>query len=245
MLLEPRHQRSERTRTLLLKYYGVLLSSLGSQGWWPAKTRLEVILGAILTQNTSWQNVELAIARLRRNGLLKLSTLRKASRSELESCIHPSGFFRQKALTIQNFLTWLERTCVGSLPVMFARPAAQLRRELLEVRGLGPETVDAILLYAGQQAFFVADSYTRRVLARHALVPQKAGYSDVQAFLHRNLPPDEALFNEYHALLVYVGKSWCRKAAPRCEECPLKGFLPAYQDARGAARISDLEIHEH
>src|SRR5215470_14853216 len=139
MSLKPEGQDPEPTRTLLAPYYDTLLSTLGPQGWWPAKTRLEVILGAILTQNTSWKNVELAVARLRRAGLLKLSSLEKASRSELECCVRPSGFFRQKALTIQNFLTWLDRNCSGSLAVMFARPAAELRRALLQVDGLGPE----------------------------------------------------------------------------------------------------------
>jgi endonuclease-3 related protein len=244
MPFEAVRQSAERAGALLARYYHTLLSRLGPQGWWPAKTPFEVILGAILTQNTSWKNVELAMARLRDNGLLRLSRLKKASRSELEWCVHPSGFFRQKASTIQNFLAWLDGTCAGSLPVVFARPPAQLRRELLQIRGLGPETADAILLYAGRKPFFVADAYTRRVLTRHQLVPDKASYSKVQDFLHRNLPADEVLFNEYHALLVDVGKSWCRKAEPRCEECPLKEFLPAYEFASDAPRLSNFEIHE-
>jgi endonuclease III related protein len=244
MPFEAVRQPAERAETLLARYYHTLLSRLGPQGWWPARTRFEVILGAILTQNTSWKNVELAMARLRNSGLLRLSRLKKASRSELEWCVHPSGFFRQKASTIQNFLAWLDGTCAGSLPAMFTRPPAQLRRELLQIRGLGPETADAILLYAGRKAFFVADAYTRRVLARHQLVPDKASYSRVQEFLHQNLPADEALFNEYHALLVDVGKSWCRKAEPRCEECPLKEFLPAHELASAAPRVSNIEIHE-
>jgi endonuclease-3 related protein len=211
---------------LLRRYYEQLLTSLGPQGWWPARTRFEVILGAILTQNTSWRNVELAIRQLRKNGLLNLRRLRKAGRAEIESCIRSSGFFRQKALTIHNFVSWLERSYGGSLRAMFARPAAELRQELLNLRGLGPETADAILLYAGRQPFFVADAYTRRILARHELGPDVASYAQAQEFLHRHLPPDQALFNELHALFVEVGKRWCKPETPRCQECPLEQFLP-------------------
>jgi endonuclease-3 related protein len=244
MPFEPAHQPAERAGALLARYYHTLLSRLGPQGWWPARTRFEVILGAILTQNTSWKNVELTMARLRHTGLLRLSRLKEASRSELEWCVHPSGFFRQKVSTIRNLLAWLDGTCAGSLSVMFARPLAQLRCDLLQIRGLGPETVDAILLYAGRKPFFVADAYTRRVLARHQLVPDRASYSKVQEFLHQSLPPDAGLFKEYHALLVEVGKSWCRKAEPRCEECPLREFLPAREVASDAPRVSNSEIHE-
>lgn len=209
-------------------YYARMLARLGSQGWWPARTRLEVILGAILTQNTAWQNAALALKRLRSAGLLKLAALRRASRAEIESAVRPAGFYRQKARTIRNFLDWLERACRGSLARMFTRPAAELRGELVEIIGLGPETADAILLYAGRQPFFVADAYTRRILARHELVPAGAGYSAVQEFLHSHLPLDQALFNEYHALLVEVGKRYCLRQAPRCNACPLEEFLPGH-----------------
>ncbi len=214
---------------LLRRYYANLLQRLGPQGWWPAQTRLEVIVGAILTQNTSWQNADLALKRLRKAGLLSLAKLRNVPRAGLESCIRPAGFFRQKALTIRNFLNWLARAYHGSLTALFARPPAEVRQELLELRGLGPETVDAILLYAGRQPVFVADAYTRRVLARHGLVLPTANYSSVQQFLHRHLPADQALFNEYHALLVEVGKRYCKRETAHCEGCPLAEFLPGEQ----------------
>ncbi len=213
----------------LEQYYSSMLRELGRQGWWPARTRLEVILGAILTQNTAWRNAALALKRLREAGLFTLARLRQASQTELESRIRPAGFFRQKARSIRNFLAWLDSAHGGSLTRLFTTQATHLRRELLELRGLGPETADAILLYAGRQPFFVADAYTRRILARHDLVPSGASYSAVQRFLHQHLPADPDLFNEYHALLVEVGKRYCRRQVPRCDACPLKEFLPKQQ----------------
>ncbi|MBZ5562767.1 MAG: endonuclease III domain-containing protein [Acidobacteriia bacterium] len=219
----PSHFRPSPT---LRRYYAALLARFGPQGWWPARTRLEVILGAILTQNTAWSNAARAIARLRRAGLLNLRKLRGASQADLEICIRPAGFYRQKAAAIRSFLEWLDRTCGGSLHKAFLRPPELLRKELLGLRGLGPETADAILLYAGGKPFFVADAYTRRVLARHAMVSPRAGYAAVQEFVHRSLPPDPEMFNEFHALLVEVGKRCCRRRQALCGECPLKGFLP-------------------
>jgi endonuclease-3 related protein len=207
-----------------------LVGRLGPQGWWPARTRLEVILGAILTQNTSWKNVQLAIRRLGNAGLLSLAALASGTRSEIEAAIRPAGFYRQKAQTIQTFMAWLGRSYQGSLNALFARPPEELRQELLAVRGFGPETVDAILLYAGRQPFFVADAYTRRILSRHGWVSEDAGYREVQEFLHRHLPPDQGMFNEFHALLVETGKRHCKRQAPCCEGCPLEEFLRPQRD---------------
>ncbi|HLY63764.1 MAG TPA: endonuclease III domain-containing protein [Terriglobia bacterium] len=209
----------------LLAFYDKMLSEFGPQGWWPARSRLEVIVGSILVQNTAWQNAALALKHLRARGLLSLTRLRKASRTEIEICVRPAGFFRQKAGTIRNFLDWLEVACQGSLGKMFELQPEEARQRLLGIKGLGPETVDAILLYAGGHPFFVADSYTRRVLARHKIVGGKANYDQVQRFLHRHLPPDPDLFNEYHALLVEVGKRHCKRPSPECLDCPLEGFL--------------------
>ena len=210
---------------VLIRYFEKLLHSLGPQGWWPARTRIEIILGAILVQNTAWQNAALAIAKLKENNLLTLAKLMRASITELETSITSAGFYRQKARTISNFLAWLETSCRGSMRVMFARPADELRSQLLKIKGFGPETVDAILLYAGGHPYFVADAYTRRILARHGLVSAKSGYADVQEFLRHHLPPDPALFNEYHALLVEVAKRYCKRQAALCERCPLEEFL--------------------
>jgi len=210
----------------LNRYYAKLRRRLGPQGWWPARTRLEVILGAILTQHTAWHNAALALVRLRRAGLLSIGKLGRASPPRLEVAIRPAGFFRQKARAIRGFLKWLDAAHRGSLRSMFRTPPEQLRQELLELKGLGPETADAILLYAGGQPFFVADAYTRRVLARHGHIVKDAGYTHAQQFLHQHLGRDPALFNEYHALLVEVGKRYCRPQAPRCDTCPLQEFLP-------------------
>ncbi len=224
VLRAARAQTAEPAKTLR-RYYATLLQKLGPQGWWPARTRLEVILGAILTQNTAWYNAALALRKLRNAGLLSLARLGEASWTELASCIRSAGFYRQKARTIRNFLQHLNGPYGGSLTSLFATPPGELRRQLLEVKGLGSETVDAILLYAGRKVFFVADAYTRRILARHELVPPNAGYSVVQQFLHQHLPADQALFNEFHALLVDVGKRHCKRQVPHCNGCPLEPFL--------------------
>jgi endonuclease-3 related protein len=229
---------------LLSEYYESLLDHLGPQGWWPARTRLEMILGAILVQNTSWRNAAMAIRQLREAGLLRLDKLKQASRRELEVSIRKAGFYRQKAAAIRNFLIGLESRFDGSLAKLFAGPPDQVRRDLLKIKGLGPETVDAILLYAGRQPFFVADAYTRRILARHGLVSARAGYSEVQRFLQRHLPPDQALFSEFHALLVEIGKRFCRRQEAHCEPCPLRRYLPQYGEALDLLSAPSVPVGE-
>jgi endonuclease-3 related protein len=211
---------------VLLQYYSTLLHSLGPQRWWPARTRLEVIVGAILTQNTNWRNAELALEGLRKARRLTWRGLRQASVDDIEKCIRPAGFYRQKARTIRNFVEWLKRAYGGSLNVLFAQPPTALRQQLLALKGLGPETADAIIVYAGKLPSFVADAYTRRILSRHALLPTIASYAVTQEFLHDHLPSDPALFNEFHALLVEVGKRHCKRQAPECTGCPLESYLP-------------------
>lgn len=210
----------------LRQLYLTLLESFGPQGWWPARTRLEIILGAILTQNTTWRNATLALKNLRKAGLLTWRALRQASLKELESCVRPAGFYRQKARTIHDFADWLERTLGSSLDSLFSMKSARGRQQLLSLQGIGPETADAILLYAGRHPLFVADAYTRRVLSRHQLLAATADYKSAQQFLHDHLPADEAMFNEFHALMVEVAKRYCRRQVARCEECPLRRFLP-------------------
>jgi len=211
---------------LLSRYYLALQGRFGPQQWWPARSRLEVILGAILTQNTAWHNATLALRNLRQSGLLSWRGLRRAGLPTLEACVRPAGFYRQKARTIRDFVDWLDRQHAGSLRRLLSLPAEELRRQLLNLRGLGPETVDAILLYAAQRPLFVADAYTRRVLVRHGLLSAAAGYHETQEFLHAHLPRDARLFNEFHALLVEVGKKHCKPQCPRCVGCPLEEFLP-------------------
>jgi len=210
---------------ILGRFYGALLESFGPQGWWPARTRWEVICGAILTQNTTWRNATLALKNLRKAGLLSGRSLRQTPLRELEQMIRPAGFYRQKAAALHSFAQWIEKAHAGSLDSLFSQGAARAREQLLAQKGIGPETADAILLYSGRQPVFVADAYTRRILKRHQLVPSQADYTAAQLFLHQHLPADETLFNEFHALLVEVAKRHCHRKVAHCEECPLGKFL--------------------
>lgn len=205
----------------LRRYYRRLHRHFGPQHWWPARTRFEVILGALLTQNTNWANVERALGNLRRAGLLSPAKLSHLPAARLAHLLRPSGYFRQKTRTVRRFLLHLERRYAGSLARLFHRPTAALREELLSLPSIGEETADSILLYAGDRPLFVIDAYTRRVLARHALVDHQAPYRELQGFLHRHLPRNPGLFNEYHALLVAVGKKYCHREDPDCPHCPL------------------------
>jgi endonuclease-3 related protein len=224
-------------REMLRRFYATLLESFGPQGWWPARTRWEVICGAILTQNTTWRNATLALKNLRKAGLLNGRSLRQISLPELEQLIRPAGFYRQKAKTLHGFVRWIEQAHGGSLDSLFSLGAARARAQLLALQGIGPETADAILLYSGRHPVFVADAYTRRVLSRHELLPPTADYGSAQQFLHQHLPQDETLFNEFHALLVEAAKRFCHRNVAHCEECPLGIFLP--QKALELAAISD------
>jgi len=211
---------------VLREFYEEMSAALGPMKWWPAKLPFEVIVGAILTQNTAWTNVKLALANLRRGHLLTPRAMARVPQAKLARLIRPSGYYRQKAKKLKAFLEFLEGEYGGSLKRMFATPTVELREELLAVHGIGPETADSILLYAGSHPIFVVDTYTRRLLARHSVVSAEAKYDEVQQLFMRHLPSDQSHFNEYHALIVNVGKKWCRARAPRCGECPLGKFLP-------------------
>lgn len=219
---------TRRTRTAaaardLPRMFDALLAAWGPQHWWPGDTPLEVIVGAILTQNTNWKNVERAIARLRANGMLDWRRLHAATTDELAEMIRPAGTYRVKARRLKAFVEFLFARFGGRLENMKRVAMPELRRQLLEVPGIGPETADAILLYALGRPVFVVDAYTRRVLLRHRLIDASARYDDIQRVFESALPRDVALFNEYHALLVEVGKHHCRSTA-RCAGCPLEGF---------------------
>jgi endonuclease-3 related protein len=243
-------------------YYNTLFEAWGAQHWWPAQTRLEVIVGAYLTQNTTWTNVEKALANLRRAHLLSVNGIRRVPLNELEQLIRPAGYFRQKAQRLKLFVEFLDQQYDGSLRKLFARPTKQLREQLLSLTGIGPETADSILLYAGNHPVFVVDAYTRRILERHEILPEKTSYDEIRRLfedalktvaesvaesragagrLEAGLPgaahPPSAMstakrtalaqvYNEMHGLIVGVGKKYCRKSQPRCEECPLQKFLP-------------------
>ena len=235
------------------QYYTSLLARYGPQNWWPARSRFEVIVGAYLTQNTNWTNAEKALLNLRRAGLLSVSGLRNVPLTELETLVRPSGYFRQKARNLKTFIAFLDRQYSGSLSHMFAAPTAKLRAELLELNGIGPETADSILLYAGNHPVFVVDAYTRRVLLRHGIIGNKTGYEEIRSMIEFAISSSEAEslivknaisdprhpvsrmsssarselaqhYNELHALIVRVGNHYCR-TKPICEGCPLQSFL--------------------
>ncbi len=206
--------------------YQRLAEALGPQHWWPGETPFEVIVGAVLTQNTNWKNVEKAIRNLREADLLEPAALYAVPPEELEELLRPAGYFRVKARRLRSLLAFLEERYGGSLDAMFATGTATLREQLLALHGIGPETADSILLYAGGLPVFVVDAYTHRILARHGWMEPEADYHQIQDFLQSRLPDDPALFNEFHALLVYVGKHYCRKRAPQCGACPLQDMLP-------------------
>ena len=258
----------------LQAYYQTLSSAWSAPHWWPAHSRFEVIVGAYLTQNTAWTNVEKALGGLRTAGLLNLDGIRNVSLSKLEVAIRSAGYFRQKARRLKTFVVFLDERYNGSLDRMFAQPTEKLRQELLTLNGVGPETADSILLYAGQHANFVVDTYTRRILERHEILPANASYDEIRTLCERALasvtpgfvriasgptspqklrdkrsttksaiaapgashPPSRMstakrsplaqIFNKMHGFIVGVGKNYCLKSKPRCEQCPLQKFLP-------------------
>lgn len=182
----------------------------GPQHWWPAKTKFEVIVGAILTQSTNWSNVEKAIINLHREKLLAADKLHDLSVEKLALLIRSSGYYNQKAIKLKNFLNYFFKEYDGNLNKMSRRPLAELRGELLEIKGIGPETADSILLYALDKPIFVVDAYTKRILVSSRLIDEKATYQTIQELFMQSLPEDVKLFNEYHALIVRTGKEHYR-----------------------------------
>ncbi len=207
----------------LFQIYDLLFRAYGPQYWWPGETPFEMMVGAILTQNTSWVNVEKSIHRLKDAGVLSPEGIRRLTKSELASVIRSSGYFRIKADRLKNFINFLFEESDGNIEKMKRAPLKELRDKLLDVKGIGPETADSILLYGLGKPIFVIDAYTKRVLYRHEMIPENASYEDVQALFMRNLPNDQRLFNEYHALLVRLGKTLCKKV-PQCDRCPLENI---------------------
>jgi len=210
-----------RKTKALLQIYQKMFEALGPRQWWPGETPFEVVIGAILTQNTNWSNVEKAINNLKTAGKLSPVGIYELSVTELAKLIRPSGFFNVKAKRVKAFINWLFSRYEGNLSKMLDQDLQTLRSELLSVKGIGPETADSILLYAGNMPTFVVDAYTHRIFSRHELIPEESTYDEMKSFFEENLPKDVQLFNEYHALLVNIGKMFC-KTKKVCEPCPLK-----------------------
>jgi len=202
--------------------YERLYRAFGPQGWWPGRTPLEISVGAILTQNTNWSNVARAIRTLKEARCLSFAALRAVQERRLARLIRPAGYFNMKARRLKHFIRYLDRCYAGSFRRMRRRPPQALREELLAVNGIGPETADSILLYALKKPVFVVDAYTRRVLSRHGLVGEDADYGRLQAVFTDHLPARAPLFNEFHALIVRLGKDYCKKSRPLCRGCPLE-----------------------
>jgi endonuclease III related protein len=211
----------------LEEVYQTLFAAFGPQHWWPGRTPFEVMVGAVLVQNTSWTNVERAIRNLLEADLLEPHALYAVPQDDLEELIRPAGYFRIKAKRLRALLRFFVEKYDGSIETMFRRPLEALRQELLAVHGIGPETADSILLYAGGLPVFVVDAYTYRIFGRHGWTSFSAGYEELQDYFHGGLPADASLYNEFHALLVRLGKDYCHKSRPKCPACPLRGLLPS------------------
>lgn len=211
------------SRRELIRIYRRLYDHYGDLHWWPANSSFEVSVGAILTQNTAWKNVEKAIRQLTRARALGVAKLDRISHRRLARLIKSAGYFNVKALRLKNFISFVAKRYRGSHAQMCRQRTARLRADLLSVNGIGPETADSILLYAAERPVFVIDAYTRRILSRHGVLAFEKSYDDFQQLFTKNLPRDVALYNQYHAMFVKVGNQFCR-SKPRCDTCPLKGW---------------------
>lgn len=209
------------TRQKIQQIYELLFGRFGPQNWWPGETKDEIIVGAILTQNTNWQNVEKAILNLKKASVMNIEKLYFIEQSDLARLIRPAGYYNIKAKRLKNFLKWLFENHNGSIAEIESIHTENLREELLQINGVGRETADSILLYAFERPVFVVDAYTYRAATRHQLIEQQCDYEQLRSLFEDNLESDAKLFNEYHALLVHVGKEFCRPQA-RCSGCPLE-----------------------
>jgi endonuclease-3 related protein len=209
------------TRDTIQQIYELLFKRFGRQFWWPGDTKDEIIIGAILTQNTNWQNVDKALANLKKANVLSLEKLFAMEQIEIAELIRPAGYYNIKAKRLKNFLKWLFAEHNGNLAELQAMHTDSLREELLSVNGIGRETADSILLYALEKPVFVVDAYTYRITTRHQLIEPECDYEQLRSLFEDNLDADAKLFNEYHALIVYTGKEYCRPKA-RCKGCPLE-----------------------
>jgi endonuclease-3 related protein len=210
-------------KDILIKIYRTLYQTYGPRDWWPAETSFEVMVGAILTQNTSWRNVEKAIQKLKGKGVLNPEGIHDLKKTQLASLIKSSGYYRIKTDRVKAFVNFLFEEFDGDLKRMGRERLGELREKLLGVKGIGPETADSILLYGLKKSIFVIDAYTKRILSRHKMISENTAYEEVQKLFMEHLPLDEKLFNEYHALLVHLGKTVCKKI-PRCDICPIKSI---------------------
>ncbi|MFH1847258.1 MAG: hypothetical protein ABH869_06875 [Candidatus Omnitrophota bacterium] len=207
------------------KIYELLEAYFGDLGWWPAESPFEVIVGAILTQNTAWSNVAKAIESLRKNDLLEPEKILAEKQKSLSCIIRSAGYYRIKAGRLKNVCGFLMKECDGAPEKLRCQDTEVLRKKLLNVKGIGPETADSILLYALDKPAFVVDAYTKRIFFRHGLIPENASYDEVRRMVQSSFPLKIKMLNQYHAVIVETGKRFCRKKSGLCEKCPLKNML--------------------
>jgi endonuclease III related protein len=208
---------------MLMEMFDLMLGRFGPQHWWPGETELEMMVGAILTQNTSWKNVEKAIDNLKERGLLNIEGLQAIPLPLLAEEIRPAGYFNIKAGRLKNLINFITANYSGDIGLLLAEKTGALREGLLSIKGIGPETADSIVLYAAGRPVFVIDAYTYRILKRHGIIEDQITYYELQELFTGNLAEDAGLFNEFHALIVMTGKEFCR-GKPLCDSCPLKGW---------------------
>ena len=208
----------------LQEMYDLLSSHYGPQDWWPGDSPFEIMVGAILTQNTNWKNVERAIDNLKRAGVLSLAAMSELPPALLAEYIRPAGYYNIKAVRLQNFFSLINEKWGGDLDAFLRQSVGALREQLLSVKGIGPETADSMALYAAEKPIFVVDAYTHRILHRHDIIDESFGSYQIQELFMDSLEEDSRLFNEFHALIVQVGKDFCKKSKPACDLCPLLEF---------------------
>jgi endonuclease-3 related protein len=211
------------TQSILQEAFALMHAHFGPRNWWPADSPFEVMIGAILTQNTAWTNVEKAIQNIKNENALSVQRLSEISENMLAKWIRPSGYYNIKAKRLKALIRFISDEFDGNIGKMAKVDADDMRGRLLEIYGIGEETADSILLYALGKPFFVVDAYTRRIFSRHSLVKKGVSYREIQSFFMNHLPHNTTLYNEYHALIVETGKTFCSRK-PKCIDCPLSGF---------------------
>ena len=220
----------------LMELYRRLLRHFGRQNWWPARTRFEMMVGAILTQRTKWENAEKAVKNLEKAGLLNPVALAKTPVDKLERLVRPAGFYRQKARRLLSLAKLIADEYRGDLDAFLGRPPEEFRKELLSIYGVGKETADSILLYAADKLYFPVDAYTKQILHRMGLTPKNIGYEQLRGFIEENIDRDLAVYREFRALLVVLGKTYCRKR-PLCQKCPVSDLCSWGSGRRGNAKM--------
>jgi endonuclease-3 related protein len=225
------------TAEVLSELYDTLLRAFGHRAWWPGQTPFEVMVGAVLTQNTNWTNVEKAIRAVKDADALSAPAIAQMDLERLQTLIRPSGYYRQKSVRLRRLAEWLVERGGGEPAGLAGISTDQLREELLSLRGIGPETADSILLYALERTTFVVDAYTKRIAARHVLVDWECDYHELKDLFESNLPADLDLYQDYHGQLVELGKRHCKRRGPLCESCPARPVLgePVLEEGAGTA----------